>query len=106
MPVASIAEAIDFVNARYVYFVFDGFQVSRSARRDRPLVIYAFTENSEVKQESGWFTKSNVISLIRTLVLETTVSGNIVFNDTFQQLAGQFFRHAVCSDVYAFIYSQ
>ncbi|KAG6852860.1 hypothetical protein C0991_008495 [Blastosporella zonata] len=39
--------------------------------RDHPLVLYAFTESEETK---------------RTLI-ERTMSGNLVFNDTFQQLA-------------------
>ncbi|KAG6918470.1 hypothetical protein DXG01_014097 [Tephrocybe rancida] len=39
---------------------------------DHPLVLYAFTEDEETK---------------RTLV-ETTMSGNLIFNDTFGQLSG------------------
>ncbi|KDQ60950.1 hypothetical protein JAAARDRAFT_77074 [Jaapia argillacea MUCL 33604] len=54
VPVKDLAEAITYVS-----------------ERDHPLVLYAFTENPQVKQQ----------------LLDNTRSGNIVFNDTFQQLA-------------------
>ncbi|KAJ2924769.1 hypothetical protein H1R20_g12326, partial [Candolleomyces eurysporus] len=40
-------------------------------RRDHPLVIYAFTEDKSLQEK----------------ILNSTMSGNFVFNDTFQQLA-------------------
>ena len=42
-----------------------------SFARDHPLVIYAFTEDNSVQET----------------ILKSTMSGNFVFNDTFQQLA-------------------
>ena len=42
-----------------------------SFARDHPLVIYAFTEDKSVQET----------------ILKSTMSGNFVFNDTFQQLA-------------------
>ncbi|TFK50665.1 aldehyde dehydrogenase [Heliocybe sulcata] len=54
VPVKDMDEAINYVRAR-----------------DHPLVIYAFTQNPELKER----------------LIAETLSGNIVFNDTFQQLA-------------------
>ncbi|TFY78986.1 hypothetical protein EWM64_g5029 [Hericium alpestre] len=54
VPVDSLEEAIDFINAR-----------------PHPLVLYAFTEDPKFKQA----------------LIDQTRSGNIIFNDTFQQLA-------------------
>jgi aldehyde dehydrogenase (NAD+) len=54
VPVKSVNDAIDFVN-----------------QRSHPLVLYAFTQDEQIKK----------------LILESTTSGNICFNDTFQQLS-------------------
>ncbi|KAJ7681882.1 aldehyde dehydrogenase [Mycena polygramma] len=54
LPVDSVQDAIDFVR-----------------ERDSPLVLYAFTENPDIKKR----------------VLEETMSGSISFNDLVQQLA-------------------
>lgn len=42
------------------------------ASRDHPLVIYAFTEDKTVQDK----------------IRRSTMSGGLVFNDTFQQLSG------------------
>ncbi|RDB17524.1 Aldehyde dehydrogenase family 3 member B1 [Hypsizygus marmoreus] len=54
VPVDSVHDAIEFINAR-----------------DDPLVLYAFTEDLQAKQA----------------IIENTTSGNLVFNDTVQQLS-------------------
>ncbi|KAG1813444.1 aldehyde dehydrogenase [Suillus variegatus] len=54
VPVDSLKQAVDFVNAR-----------------PRPVVLYVFSDNENVKQQ----------------VVSETQSGGIVFNDTYQQLA-------------------
>jgi len=57
LPIITVEDldaAIDFVNAR-----------------DHSLVLYAFTDDDEIKQK----------------ILTNTMSGNVAFNDTFQQLA-------------------
>ncbi|PFH47735.1 hypothetical protein AMATHDRAFT_67022 [Amanita thiersii Skay4041] len=54
VPVDTLDEAIEYINTR-----------------DHALVLYAFTENEEVKKK----------------INENTTSGNLVFNDTFMQLA-------------------
>ncbi|KAF9459502.1 aldehyde dehydrogenase [Collybia nuda] len=53
IPVDSVQDAIDFIGAR-----------------NHPLVLYAFTEDSETKRK----------------VIENTTSGNLAFNDCVQQL--------------------
>ncbi|KAJ7159316.1 aldehyde dehydrogenase [Mycena crocata] len=54
IPVNTIQDAVEFVRDR-----------------PHPLVLYAFTEKAELKQQ----------------ILQNTLSGSLVFNDTFQQLA-------------------
>ncbi|KAF9051228.1 aldehyde dehydrogenase [Hymenopellis radicata] len=54
MEVDTLEDACDFIESR-----------------DHPLVLYAFTENEDVK----------------TMIRENTTSGNLVYNDTFIQLA-------------------
>jgi aldehyde dehydrogenase (NAD+) len=65
-------------------------------KRDHPLVLYAFTENDETKELSTSLSPPT-ISISREMMLmgtvcsfivrDRTLSGSLVFNDTFMQLA-------------------
>lgn len=69
VPVADVDEAIAFVN-----------------ERPHALVLYAFSDDDAVKSKSE-YGRPCVISADSAAVLEETTSGNLAFNDTFQQLA-------------------
>lgn len=90
VPVDSLKQAIDFVNARQVSPVTTYLLVELSAQ---DLIRWFCTPLLRTKASSNdvcftFLMMSQAKSL--TKVVAETQSGNIVFNDTFQQLAGMF----------------
>ncbi|KAF8438329.1 aldehyde dehydrogenase [Boletus edulis BED1] len=71
IPVDSLDEAFAFINAR-----------------PHPLVLYAFTEDPNIKQRRALCLPFTVCFISRKhfIVIDETQSGGLVFNDTFQQL--------------------